>query len=76
MFCIPDFKGSCAGKQIVATLSSCLDGRRLADVTAIDEALMLTKPTVAMRLVSDDEAANPTRPGRFTAITLRLEEAL
>ena len=29
-----------------------------------------------MRLVSDDEAANPTRPGRFTAITIRLEEAL
>jgi hypothetical protein len=29
-----------------------------------------------MRLVSDDEAANPTRPGRFTAITLRLEEAV
>jgi len=35
-----------------------------------------TRPTVAMRLVSDDEAANPTRPGRFTAITIRLEEAL
>jgi hypothetical protein len=37
---------------------------------------VLTKPTVAMRLVSDNEAANPTRPGRFTAITVRLEEAL
>ena len=33
---------------------------------------MLTRPTVAMRLVSDDEAANPTRPGRFTPITIRL----
>jgi hypothetical protein len=40
------------------------------------EPLVLTRPTVAMRLVSDDEAANPTRPGRFTAITIRLEEAL
>lgn len=41
-----------------------------------DTALVLTKATVPMRLVSDDEAANPTRPGRFTAITIRLEEAL
>jgi len=41
-----------------------------------NQPLVLTKPTVAMRLVSDDEAANPTRPGRFTAITIRLEEAL
>jgi hypothetical protein len=29
-----------------------------------------------MRLVSDDEAANPTRPGAFAVVTLRLEEAL
>jgi hypothetical protein len=29
-----------------------------------------------MRLASDDEAANPTRPGRFTAITVRMEEVL
>jgi hypothetical protein len=29
-----------------------------------------------MRLVSDDEAANPIQPGRFTAITCRFEEAL
>ncbi|WP_149540752.1 hypothetical protein [Siccirubricoccus phaeus] len=27
---------------------------------------MLTTPTIAMRLASDDEGANPTRPGRFT----------
>lgn len=40
------------------------------------EPLVLTTPTVAMRLASDDEGANPTRPGRFTAITIRLEEAL
>jgi hypothetical protein len=46
-----------------------------ADLPA-DTALVLTKPTVPMRLVSDDEAANPTRPGRFTAITIRLEESL
>lgn len=38
--------------------------------------LVLTRPSVPMRLVSDDEAANPTRPGRFTAITIRMEEAL
>ena len=43
---------------------------------AVSEPLVLTQPTVAMRLVSDDEAANPTRPGRFTSMTIRLEEAL
>jgi len=43
---------------------------------AVAEPLVLSKPTVPMRLISDDEAANPTRPGRFTAITIRLEEAL
>lgn len=43
---------------------------------SLAEPLVLTRPTVPMRLVSDDEAANPTRPGRFTAITIRLEEAL
>jgi phage terminase large subunit GpA-like protein len=46
------------------------------DPIALNQPLVLTKPTVPMRLVSDDEAANPTRPGRFTAITIRLEEAL
>jgi hypothetical protein len=29
-----------------------------------------------MRLVFDDQAANPTRPGRFTSMTIHLEEAL
>jgi hypothetical protein len=48
----------------------------LREALLINQPLVLTKPTVAMRLVSDDEAANPTRPGRFTAITIRLEEAL
>ncbi len=43
---------------------------------AVSEPLVLSQPTVAMRLVSDDEAANPTRPGRFTSMTIRLEEAL
>ena len=43
---------------------------------AVSEPLVLTQPSVAMRLVSDDEAANPTRPGRFTSMTIRLEEAL
>jgi hypothetical protein len=42
----------------------------------VNQALVLTNSTVAMRLVSDDEASNPTRPGRFTAITCRFEEAL
>jgi len=42
----------------------------------VNQALVLTNATVAMRLVSDDESSNPTRPGRFTAITCRFEEAL
>lgn len=42
----------------------------------IGEPLVLSNPTVPMRLVSDDESANPTRPGRFSAITARFEEAL
>jgi hypothetical protein len=48
----------------------------LRAAAAVSELLVLTQPTVAMRLVSDDEAANPTRPGRFTSMTIRLEEAL
>ena len=48
----------------------------LREALLVNQQLVLTKPTVPMRLVSDDEAANPTRPGRFTAITIRLEEAL
>jgi len=48
----------------------------LRDAAPLAEPLVLTKPTVAMRLVSDDEASNPTRPGRFTAVTIRMEEAL
>ncbi|TQF77916.1 hypothetical protein FK498_10710 [Elioraea sp. Yellowstone] len=48
----------------------------LRAAASIAEPLVLTKPTVPMRLVSDDEAANPTRPGRFTSISIRLEEAL
>ncbi len=42
---------------------------------AMGEPLILSVPSVPMRLVSDDEAANPTRPGPFSAVTLRLEEA-
>jgi hypothetical protein len=48
----------------------------LRAAAAVSEPLVLTQPTVAMRLVSDDEAANPTRPDRFTSMTIRLEEAL
>ena len=51
-------------------------GPPLRAAAAVSEPLVLTQPTVAMRLISDDEAINPTRPGRFTAITVRLEEAL
>lgn len=51
-------------------------GPPLRAPASLAEPLVLTKPTVAMRLVSDDEASNPTRPGRFTAITVRMEEAL
>ncbi len=51
-------------------------GPPLRAAAAVSEALVLSMPSVAMRLVSDDEAINPTRPGRFTAITIRLEEAL
>lgn len=42
----------------------------------VGEPLLLSLPSVPMRLVSDDEAANPTRPGPFAAVTIRLEEAL
>ena len=48
----------------------------LRAAASLAEPLVLTTPTVAMRLASDDEGKNPTRPGRFTAITIRLEEAL
>ena len=48
----------------------------LRAAASLAEPLVLTTPTVAMRLASDDEGMNPTRPGRFTAITIRLEEAL
>ena len=48
----------------------------LREALLVNQPLVLTKPSVPMRLVSDDEAANPTRPGGFTAITIRLEEAL
>jgi hypothetical protein len=42
----------------------------------IGEALVFNNVTTPMRLVSDDESVNPTRPGRFTAISCRFEEAL
>ena len=48
----------------------------LRAAASLAEPMVLTTPTVAMRLASDDEGANPTRPGRFTAITIRLEESL
>jgi hypothetical protein len=40
------------------------------------EPLVPTQATAPTPLVSDDEGANPSRPGRFTAITCRFEEAL
>jgi len=42
----------------------------------VSEPLVLSMPSVAMRLISDDEAINPSRPGLIMAITIRLEEAL
>lgn len=42
----------------------------------MNHPLMLTKLTVPMRLVSYAVSADPTRPGRFTAVTCRFEEAL
>ena len=51
-------------------------GPPLRAAAAVSEPLVLSMPSVAMRLVSDDEAINPSRPGRFTAITIRLEEPL
>jgi hypothetical protein len=48
----------------------------LREALLVNQPLVLTKPSVPMRLISDDEAANPTRSGGFTAITIRLEEAL
>ncbi|MFL1463996.1 hypothetical protein ACI6QG_17425 [Roseococcus sp. DSY-14] len=42
----------------------------------VGEALFFSNVSTPMRLVSDDEGINPTRPGRFTSITCRFEEAL
>jgi len=42
----------------------------------VGEPLTHSLPSVPMRLVSDDEAANPTRPGPFASVTIRMEEAL
>jgi hypothetical protein len=51
-------------------------GPPLRVAASVSEPLVLTQPSVPMRLASDDEAVNPTRVGRFTSITIRLEEAL
>ena len=50
-------------------------GPPLRAAAAVPEPLVLTQPTVAMRLVSDDEAINPTRPGRFWGGLLDAEGA-
>jgi len=51
-------------------------GPPLRATAAVSEPLVRSMPSVAMRLISDDKAINPTRPGCFTAITIRLEEEL
>ena len=80
----PDHIGL-AGRLYMATEGVVASGTGTATIpiapplraaASLAEPLVLTTPTVAMRLASDDEGANPTRPGRFTAITIRLEEAL
>lgn len=74
-----------AGRLYMATETITASGSGTATIpigpplrapAGVSEPLALTQPTVPMRLVSDDEGINPTRPGRFTAIAIRLEEAL
>ncbi|MDO9499310.1 MAG: hypothetical protein Q7J52_04375, partial [Falsiroseomonas sp.] len=73
------------GRLYIATAAVTASGASTATIAiapplraavVVGEPLILSLPSVPMRLVSDDEAANPTRPGPFAAVTLRLEEAL
>lgn len=74
-----------AGRLHMATAAVTASGTGTATIpiapplrapASVGEPLVLTNTTVPMRLVSDDEGANPSRAGRFTAITARFEEAL
>ena len=73
------------GRLYIATAAVAASGAGTATIAiapplraavVVGEPLILSLPSVPMRLVSDDEAANPTRPGPFAAVTIRLEEAL
>jgi len=80
-----DYIGLAGGLYIAATAAVAASGAGTATIAiapplraavVVGEPLSLSLPSVPMRLVSDDEAANPTRPGPFSAVTIRLEEAL
>ena len=60
----------------LAALNTIAIAPPLRAAVVVGEPLILSLPSVPMRLVSDDEAANPTRPGPFAAVTIRMEEAL
>ena len=73
------------GRLYIATAAVAASGAGTATIAiapplraavVVGEPLILSLPRVPMRLVSDDEAANPTRPGPFAAVTIRMEEAL
>ncbi len=73
------------GRLYIATAAVAASGAGTATIAiapplraavVVGEPLILSLPSVPMRLVSDDEAANPTRPGPFAAVTIRMEEAL
>jgi hypothetical protein len=73
------------GRLYIATAAVAASGAGTATIAiapplraavVVGEPLILSLPSVPMRLVSDDEAANPTRPGPFAAVTIRLEEAV
>lgn len=73
------------GRLYIATAAVAASGAGTATIAiapplratvVVGDPLILSLPSVPMRLVSDDEAANPTRPGPFAAVTIRLEEAL
>jgi len=64
------------GAGSIGAISDVEETVELRAAVVVGEPLILSLPSVPMRLVSDDEAANSTRPGPFAAVTLRLEEAL
>ena len=72
------------GRLYIATAAVAASGAGTATIAiapprraavVVGEPLILSLPSVPMRLVSDDEAANTTRPGPFAAVTIRLNDA-